>query len=547
MDRVFKSKINECVESQVKKTDFQAMWSKIEREVAYRKSVTHSENYKKSGNGKRVAAGIAFACAMFVAIPAFAGVTMNWNKIVGFAGIENALNNGYGQRYEQKTTSSGVTMAFHALVTDGETMKALVSFDGEYDMNGFDAYQLAGSRIADDEGNAAPAKGSLYYDGESKRLLGILETDDFLQKSEKKLSLSAEKLIFFKYKKIPFKQALQAGDSVHTGNADFPEIYVQSLRQDGDRLIIRYLLTSASPEPEQLDPHLILGSTDSRGELTILKHDGGGLLVQQVFDNPVGEQPDAASFGFRYLDEEKTTKGDWSLSFSANGKQASKALYTRTLESGKELRELAGITLEKLSVTPQKILLNMEEDRSMERFRSGSVWYDSVVLVVGDKEIRGGFNLYEDSNEGFQHAYEFDSSVWFENWNEVPMKLVLKDAKVTKRDTSNHWKKLNPPTEAKQNTEMTLDNYSINFCYYLDGSDLIVESWSDSPGFQGIRQSMLRVKGLEIYPDISSADPFYTGKKVERYKGGADFEDIMLNPGFYSYSDPGMDMEIELK
>lgn len=58
---------------------------------------------------------------------------------------------------------------------------------------------------------------------------------------------------------------------------------------------------------------------------------------------------------------------------------------------------------------------------------------------------------------------------------------------------------------------------------------------------------MLRVDGEEVYPETSPSGLEFTGKKTERYKDGADYENIMLNPGFYSYSDPDRDAEIDLK
>ncbi|MEF2967300.1 DUF4179 domain-containing protein [Paenibacillus sp. M1] len=556
MDRIFKSKINESIEAQVAKTDFESMWNEIEREASYRKAMTNNSSAKgkKIFNRKWAPAGLALACFMFIAVPVFAGVALNWNRIMGFTGIHNALANGYGQQYEASVTNAGISMGLHAVVTDGEKFKALVSFDADSDLSRYDAYGIGESEISDDQGNAEPVRSYLYYDRESGKLLGIFETKDMLRQSEKNLSLTAESLIFYKYKEIPLTQELREGAVIPTGTAEYPEMTIQSLMQDEDRFTIRYILKSASGHPKGLDPHLTIHGRqqgeENRGQMTVLPYDGEGMFIEQVFE--VFEQPemdfsDPGVLNFKYLKEAKTTEGSWSLAFKADGKRASKPVYTRTLDNGGELSELTGINLTKLSVSPLKITLDIDEDHSMERFKKGVVWYDSVTLMAGGKEIRGNYNIEGDRPEQYQHVYQFEPSVWYEDWSEVPMKLILKDAEVTKRDTGNHWMKLNTPTEAKQLANMNVDGYLIHFSYYLDGGDLIVESWSDSPGFQGVGQSMLRVNGVDIYPEPGSGSPVYTGKTVERYKEGAEFKDIQINPGFYSFSDPGLDMEVDLK
>lgn len=83
-------------------------------------------------------------------------------------------------------------------------------------------------------------------------------------------------------------------------------------------------------------------------------------------------------------------------------------------------------------------------------------------LVIGEK-VRSGLEEAE-SISG--------------NWSDVPLKLILKDAKATKGDKTKKWMKLNAPSETKQYGEMTVDRDLINFCYYKEGGDLMVESWS---------------------------------------------------------------------
>lgn len=546
MERVFESKVREGLQAPSANTDFDAMWLAIEREVSYRKSVPQG-TLKPASSKRKLVPALVLSCFMFMAVPAFAGVAMNWNNIMGFVGIDNALNNGYGQRFQQSATSAGIAMNLNGVVTDGEKLKALVSFDPDEGLDRYDAYQIGSVGIADESGNTVPASSNLYFDQRSGKLLGMIESNDILQKSEKKLTITAQQLILYNYKETPLKTAFQTGDTITTGSPDYPKMHIESLTKEDDRLIVRYIVSATSPDPLRLDPHLIYGSGNgSRGELTVLPYDGEGLLIQQIFQTAEVNQNETESFRLSYLDQAETKDGKWSFTFKGDGKKASKAVYTKNLNNGEQLQEMAGIRLEKLIVSPQKITLNIEEDNSMEQYKHGVVWYNSVTLAVGDKEIQGGFDLIGSDPKRYQHAYQFESSVWYEDWSTVPMKLILGDARVTKRDTTQNWTPLKQPAELKQSLEVSVDKFLIHFTYYLDGKDLVVESWSDSPGFGGISQSMLSVNGNEVYPEMVSNGPNYTGKKVERYKGGSGFENILWNPGFYNYYDSQKNVEVKL-
>jgi hypothetical protein len=84
----------------------------------------------------------------------------------------------------------------------------------------------------------------------------------------------------------------------------------------------------------------------------------------------------------------------------------------------------------------------------------------------------------------FEMVYQFESPEWYKDWSPVPMKLILKDAVVTKRDTSENWITLSKPDQNKQSAELKLDGYAIHFTYHTAGKDLVVESESEFPRVQ---------------------------------------------------------------
>ncbi|MBT2288503.1 hypothetical protein J7E73_05010 [Paenibacillus albidus] len=126
------------------------------------------------------------------------------------------------------------------------------------------------------------------------------------------------------------------------------------------------------------------------------------------------------------------------------------------------------------------------------------------------------------------------------------MKLILKDAVIEKRDTSKNWITLNEPKKEKQFTKLNVDGFEIQFTYYTEGENLMVESTSNSPGFKKISQTTLRMNGKEVVPEITPKGMVSTGINVDSYKDVPFDETIELNPGIYRYSDPSRNAEIKL-
>ncbi|MEE4580421.1 hypothetical protein [Paenibacillus polymyxa] len=121
------------------------------------------------------------------------------------------------------------------------------------------------------------------------------------------------------------------------------------------------------------------------------------------------------------------------------------------------------------------------------------------------------------------------------------------DAVIEKRDTSKNWVTLHKPKEEKQFAGLKADGYQIDFAYYTEGKNLIVESKSGSPGFKSVSQTTMRINGKEVVPEIFAKGMVSTGVNVDRYKDIKLDGRLEPNPGIYKYSDPGRDIEVVLK
>lgn len=527
--------------------DYDTMWTVIEREASKRRREPSFDSPRRF-NKRWVPAAIMAFCFLFIAVPVFAGVALNWNELTGGKSITAAIDQGYGQRYDKQATSEGVKMSLHGVVADDERMKLLLSLDADQASNAYDAVEFEHIRLLSSSGQDLPLQGQLRLDEQSGKLLGIYEARNQLQKKKKSYALTAESLVFYQYKEVPLKLDPHSG-TMRAAEAKLdPSLKIESVKPADGQIMVRYNVITSGANPERQDPHLILKTSTGgtvQGVRTILPYKGAGLLIQQEFD--LSEQEwEEAEFFLRYLDEANRVEGSWKFDFEVDGKKAAEALLSSQLQADSELERIAGKSLRQLVITPLEIQVGYTEDQSMERMKEGNVWYNTVRLAVDGKEISGGFNILGGDSSSYRHVYQFESPEWYKDWGQASLQLILKDAVVTKRDLTKNWAPLKQPNHEKQYVELEVEDFLVQFTYYMDGEDLIVESESDSPRFKVINQSVLRTAGEEIYPVMVASGPNQSGKKVERYKNLELSGSLELNPGFYSFFDPERDIEVQL-
>lgn len=528
--------------------NYDLMWNNIEQEAYQR--LTKEPSPQKSARRylKAIPMGAVLSCLLLISVPVFAGVAMNWDKIGGTS-VTNALENGIGQQYELQDDDSGVVMHLHGVVTDGEKMKMLLSMDtnSNEDLTSYIGFATETNVLVSESGSKAKVTGYVEYDPDSKKLIGIYETPDTLQEGNKDYRLEAQNLIFYRNQDIPVKPKDYAGDTIYTGITRYPAIHMESITHTREHTTLRYKISSTQSQDTSGVPQLAVNINGQQHEAvpTQLPTNNTDLYVEQVFD--VTEQEwQQASLHLTYVEEAKRIEGTWEFAFHADGKKASEAIYTKELQTNPEFVAKTGISLKQLVVTPLMInvLTNQGELGSL---KDGDVHYNTAKLLIGDKLVTGGWNLKSTQEKGkYQQLFDFESPEWFTSWANVPMKLILQNAVVSKRDTSKNWVTLNQPTAEKQSTSLTVDGFKIHFTYYTVEGKLVIESSSNSAGFKGVNQTTLRINGKEIIPEISPKGMVSTGVNIDRYSNIPLTEKIELNPGLYRYSDPTRDVEINL-
>ncbi|MEK4274023.1 DUF4179 domain-containing protein [Paenibacillus sp. FSL R7-0026] len=530
-------------EKNISPPDYDLMWTTIEKE-AHKRRVNLNSSQKPAGyRAKAIPISIIFTFFLLVAIPVFASMTIDWDRIGG-RGVASAINNGIGQQYDLQSASSGVTMNLSGVVTDGEKMKMLISLDTSIDLSKYTGFATEKNILKDESDSNAKVYGYLGYDPESQKLIGVYETPDTLKDGTKEFTFEAQNLIFYRDRDVSLKSNQHTGEPMLTGVSQFPAIHIESVRHADNQTVIRYKVEVASSDLESVNPHLRVhtGAQVVDAIPTILPNEEKGLLIEQVFDISEADWANA-NLHFNYVEAAKRLTGTWKFDFVANGKKASEAIYTKKLYTNPEFQAKTGVTLDQLVITPLNLQILIDEEGS---YTEGIVQYKSIQMIIDDKTITGVQTTKGGRSENNQQLFDFESPEWYQNWSDVPMKLILKDAIVQKRDTTKNWIHLNEPKKQKQYTKLTVDGLEIQFSYYRDGENLIVESYSKTPSSRGINQTMLRINGKEVVPEMNPQGMTPAKIHIDTYKDIPFDGHIELNPGIYKYSDPDKNVEIQL-
>ncbi|WP_193726638.1 DUF4179 domain-containing protein [Paenibacillus guangzhouensis] len=537
--------------------DYETMWANIERKVATHKAHQGAPSRtRRTSTRKWVPAAIALACCLTISVPVFADVKINWNNLFGTQTVHSALENGIGQQYDLGVTQQGITMNLHGVVTGNDRMKILVSLEVP-NMPKYEVIDFDSTTLSEDGQKAKPIHGYFSKDKDSGKLLGMYTLNDTLKSKQKDYQLSAKDLIFYQTDAVSVPWDGKLNEKLDLLSKPYPSITVQSITRDQGKVAIRYTIATAVPmeQASKTDPKLELSLQGQRVNTvsrTQLPSEGHEMLLENVYQLS-DEQLKSADWSVSYLAEAQRYDGTWDFHFAVDGKKASEAIYTQPLTPDAKLLEHSAISLQKLVVAPLSIQIPFERTGvGRDRWATiGNVSFKDITLQVGDHMIKGGYQTTQNErNEMTGEYFRFDTPGWYQDWSGVPMTLVLKNPIVDMRDTSRNWITLQTPGAEKQQASIRMpEGFDIQYTYYRDGEDLVVESDSPSPTFYTISQSVLRLKGddEQILPEYRPTGPNAVGKKVERYKDIPSDATIEINPGIYIYHDPSRKATIQIQ
>ncbi|GLI10337.1 hypothetical protein YDYSG_63700 [Paenibacillus tyrfis] len=526
--------------------DFEAMWERIQTNTNLQNASAAPRSRSLARSRKRLIPLAIAVSSVIVAAPVVAGVSMGWPVLFDRLGFTTAMESGLGNPLDITVTSAGASLALHGVVTDDRRTDVMFTLDvpslPDYHIADFEHKTITNSRGETMRLNVLVRKAD-----SPNQMVGLLETQNGLGNKKDRLKLSLKNLVFYKYKDTELDASpMSLKDNDHVDSRTrFGTLQIVSTARENDVLTLRYEIPINGPEDRTLNPGLFLKIGEKRVDSSYsatLPTEKSGILLQQNTFRLTDSELKSAKLYFTYLDTIQTIAGTWDTSFEADGVKASQATFRKPLDPTAVAND-SDMDLKELVVMPLEVRLMYDDKLKTKSPDLESVFYDTNQLVLNGTTINGG-NWPTEKSGGY---LRFQLPEWSKDWSSAPMKLLLSDARVTKR--SKAWHPLETPSDTKRTIETKLDQFPVTFTYYKEGEDLIVESYSTDPNFIVVSQTSVKKDGEVVYPPINPTPPGGNGtsKKVDRYPGLLSKPGkLELNPGFYHYKDSSRRVELTI-
>lgn len=483
--------------------------------------------------------------SVLVAAPVVAGVSLGWDEMFDRLGISTALKSGFGNPLDITVQSAGASLAIKGVVTDEQRLDVLFSIDLPQ-MSNYDVVEFEQKTLTNSHGETLQLTDRIRKNTSSGQLTGLLEAENGLGTKREQLEISLQNLLFYKYKETELRESpasLKEGQKIDSmtryGNLD-----IVSVVRENEVLTVRYEIPMKQPNDQKLDSKLLLkvgGKIVAASYSAVLPPNKADAILRQDTFRLTDSELNSAKLYFNQLEVVQTIAGKWDASFEADGRRTSEATFNKKLDPAVVAND-SNMELKQLVVTPLNIRIMMDDKWKTKSSYDSLVYYDKIELFINGQIIPGG--RWEHKKGQFLN---FELPEWYKDWSAIPMKLLLSEARISKR--SKDLLPLAGLSDTKQSIQTSLDGIAVTFTYYKQGQDLIVESQSSDPKFQGISQSSAVKDGKPIYPEMNPMPPGGNGtnKRVERYPGLLSKQgELQLNPGFYSYSDKERKVEINI-
>lgn len=555
MNNTFERQMKERLHTaEIASPDYEAMWSRIQRQLEEERVVRSSSSGNQTWRKRLIAAAIAASFLIVFPVMAhysFGSLENSWDGLWSGKSTTAAINNGLGNRLDLTKTSGGIPFTLHGVVADDKHMNILFTMDTP-DMPEYDAVDFGKAELIDGTGKTEQPRAQFKSDRTNHQLVGLFEADNNLKDKSSSYRLHIRNLRFYKQRNIPLAldpTADSLNKGVIPGAKGFTQLKIVELTRQGSVLTVGYEIAAVEGNPllDYAGLTLAAGSESIAGKvqsrLLFPKEDGiVRLACQSTFDisDSLLKQ---ARFELSVLEQSGERKGAWDFSFQADKKRAEETIYSTKLK----LKENAGdlsMQLTRMIITPLEIRILIEQDQDGEAQASWtSIGYEKAALVVGGKEITGRYDVTEDH----QHLFlRFESPEWYRDWSKVPMKLILSNRHVIVQAPEQHYIHLTSPSAAKQTIETTLHRFPVTIAYYKEDKDLIVETSSSDPLFEGITMTRIDTAAdrLVAEPDITPLVPG-TNKNIERYVD-IPAGDYQLDLYSYRWHEPDKSIEIPI-
>lgn len=547
--------------------DYSALWARIEEEAASRRadwaradtdsnrvlvmSVLKEPN--RTSKRRRVwsllISSAVVLCLMLVPV-----TLLRHEAGQGNSGVE------VGQKIGKADTLDGATLSLDAIAAEkadfsGESrislfMSLLVPDRHRFEEVIFDRQQLTDLLTGEQFQLAQGNYEGLHSGGGLTRSYEISGLE--LPRGQRDYKFTATDLLLRATRDVPLPLSKpKASYNIPTGQ--FNTLTISSVERTGSRLIVQYSLSGSNQDRHSysyyMDRHRLewkVGDRSIRAGNSRTDDEG---LYTDIFDLTgfSEQQIERGGLHYLYMDTIKKIAGDWNIRFTADFEQALQPSTRYALSPDTELESMAGITLRELALSPFQIEVHYDREHQPDILdpQGGLFNFQKVELEAGDELLNG--QQLEEQDKG-RNGGRFWFSSLHRNWRGQPLTLLLSEPLLVKRDLTQYWSPLSPPTAAKQSETITMEHkYELHYWYFREGSNLIVQT-SVPPSISILYGTVLKVNGSLIYPDPEHS--WYSGeysRRTDRFKDVPEGAELEINPGSYGYIDKSKSLRIPLR
>ncbi|MNI17213.1 hypothetical protein D3C73_705750 [compost metagenome] len=543
MNEKIEEKLYRLASKNIPTPDWESMWQRIEAQTHHSApSSVRKPPFKK----KALTLSAALLCVM-VAVPAFADTgTWRWMKSLNRSGITTAIDNGFGQSFEQSIQDQGIAFTLHNGISDVNRVTLNYSFQLPTAAQ-FDTAYFTETQLTDSSGNKINGQNVNIQDQGSNRLVGYLETNQLPSSKKKMLTLSMKDLHLLKKKQLPLPLQINTENKQNFAelSPELKQLAVTSMIKANNQIVINYTVTLADASQTYTNPSLVLMSEGQAleriGSVTLPPSANPQEVYKQETYQVNNINLSQIQSTLSYMEKTEVIQGNWSVDFELDPVLAKQSVMVKKLNEELQLGSQL-VKFKELTISPSQIKVTRETDQQpFDPKKYESVNYKHSNLRIGNQVIEGGFFL-----DGDKESYKFEAPNVI-TLAEQPMTLILSNARIQRQAGIDYQITLKQPNETKQTITSVIEGYTVRYTYYKQGHDLIIETDSPNTDFGGIVQTYLTKGKFRTADEQISAGLFNNGvnKQVETYKNIPE-GDIDIAPYSYIVIDENQSIEIPL-
>ena len=548
LESMLKRQLNE--ENAVNYPDFNSMWGRMEQAehtVTLRIDAAADTGSHRARNWRRITVAASLS-ALLAAAPVYAAIQYDWGNLLrGREGVQAALDQNLGQQLGQSISKDGVTLTLRTAIVDENRTVILYSLDvGERPDQKF--WNVRGLSLKDDKGNGGEGEYSYQqWDEANQRYNGYFESDWTSKSEVAKVTLTADAVQSFS--QAEQELALDSGSaslqSFQIGREGMQSLEVQPFTQSDGKLLLSSAVIFDNPQAKEWTyPQIVAYKGDTQvdpipGGTFGTPGDNGEYTMKQYFKT--AEVPEGqTAYKLQYTKLEQNIAGPWSFDLQLSKRQMESGTFKKALNLPLEPGDTVN-TIESMVITPTQIRVSV---KVKERY--AQIPYHKVELEVGGKTLEG-MQYTSPKNDPFLTTYSFERPGDLVIDKQTPVTFVGR-YKVTVHDDDKTPLQLTNISADKQTLIRETGGFPVKWTYYMQGSNLLVETQSDDARFGGVNQTHInlgkdRILGRPVTTNFTGDG---NNKAIDVYKNfkGTEASIYMF---FYTTDEPEQETRVQLQ